>query len=155
MPTHNSRTQAAGIGKDSKRHDLDGTPGLSGDLQYGDVQKLEQGQKSVKNTVGGAQATAAASAAPSGNMSIPNPIDFAKQKVGGSLDGAGQEIIDTPDFKRWLPFLQRIASSPTSSGILQRAYVDRLSREMSRPLGGSAAVIRQRDFDQRLREFNA
>jgi len=121
------------------------------DLQYGDVQKLEQGQKAVKNTLNQApnqQAPASAS------FGVPNPVDFATQKVGGSLDGAGQEIIDVPDFKRWLPMMQRLASSPTASGILQRAYIARLSKEMNRPLGGSAAVIRQRDFDRRLRDFN-
>jgi len=163
MTAHNSRIQAAGVGKDSKRHDLDGTPGLAGsDLQYGDVQKLEQGQKTLKNTnqardLPQSQAALVQSTAgPTPNIGVPDAITFAKQKLGGtSLEDAGRERIEVADFQRWMPFLERIASSPTSSGILQRAFVDRLSKELSRPLGGSAAVIRQRDFDKRLKDFNA
>lgn len=162
----NSPIRPPGVGKTSKRHDLDGTPGLSNSsLQYGDVKALESGQASVKNTVGdrsymvpqasptpgqGAQQQAGA------QMVVPDPISFATQKLAGTAKSQGMAggPLNTYDRKRWLPFLERIATSPTSSGVLQRAYIQRLSQEMNAPTGGQSAVLRQRDMDKRLREFN-
>lgn len=167
MPTHpdgshgkNSQIRAKGVGKDAVRHDLDGTPGLTkgSSLQQGDVQKLERGQKVVQNT----QATQTVQRAgtpqapePQEGMEIPDAVRFAGQKIGGSLEGAGEGIIEQKiDFSNWLPLLRRLAVSPTSSGILQRAFLKRMTIEMQRPLGTTAALIRQRDFDERLEILN-
>ncbi len=157
---HNSPIQAKGIGKDSKRHDLDGTPGLDSDLQQGEVQQLERGQQVVQNTQQ-AQAASQVQAAgqpraalPAQPMAVPDAVTFAGQKVGGSLAGAGQGPMgQTQSFSNWLPLLRRLAVSPTASGILQRAFVERLSVEMKRPTGGKVAVVRQRDYDERLEDF--
>jgi len=160
MP-ENSQIRAKGVGKNAVRHDLDGTPGLNSDLQQGEVQQLERGQKTVQNTQQAQQVQAAgapqAPPAPgAGAMQVPDPVQFAGKKLGGGdLSGAGQQVLKQQDFSRWLPLLRRLSTSPTSSGILQRAYVKRLSMEDNRPLGGSATVIRQRDFDKRLEQFNA
>lgn len=163
----NSPIRPPGVGKTSKRHDLDGTPGLSNSsLQYGDVKALESGQASVQNTVGDRsymvpQATQQQQQMPQGtpassaSMPIPDPVQFAAQKLKGTAaNGMAGKPVQINDQKRWLPFLQRIATSPTSSGVLQRAYIQRLSNELNAPAGGGAAVIRQRDLDKRLREFN-
>ena len=159
MP-ENSPIRAKGVGKSAVRHDLDGTPGLAGsDLQQGEVSQLEAGQKAVQNTQQVQAAPTPTAPAPgegANPMQVPDPIQFAMGKLGGgNLQEAGQEVLEKRDFSRWLPLLRRLAVSPTSSGILQRAYVERLSKEANRPLGGSATVIRQRDFDTRLEAFNA
>ena len=153
----NSQIQAKGVGKDAKRHDLDGTPGLDSDLQSGEVGQLEEGQRQVQNTV--SQQTVTQPGVPpsqaDATMAIPDPVQFAGDKIGGSLEGAGQAPMEEKiNFSNWLPFLRRLASSPTSSGLLQRAFVKRMTTEMKRPTGTNTALIRQRDFDNRLEQLN-
>ena len=157
MPT-NSRIQAKGVGKDSKRHDLDGTPGLDSDLQQGEVQEMEAGQQAVQNTQATqnvAQSAQPRAALPAEPMQAPGAVEFAGQKVGGSLEGAGTAPLEEKiSFTNWLPLLRRLATSPTSSGLLQRAFIERIQQEMNRPAGVKATVIRQRDFDNRLEQLN-
>ena len=159
----NSNMRAKGVGKNAKRHDLDGTPGLHvSSLQQGDVKKFENGQEQVANTRGSQVLPTQAQQAPQGGglpaqerpMEIPDPVTLASKKIGGNLQGAGTATLERKQFDRWLPLLRRLSQSPTSSGILQRAYLARMTAEMARPTGGSATVIRQRDFDKRLEEFN-
>ncbi len=158
----NSPIQAKGIGKNSKRHDLDGTPGLSkgSSVQYGEGKELEAGQAKVQDTqVAQTISQAPAPVAPQGanaGMIAPNPLDFAMQKLGGNdLSTAGQGPLEEKiSFTNWLPLLRRLAVSPTSSGILQRAFVQRMTQEMQRPTGTKTALIRQRDFDSRLEQLN-
>ena len=160
----NSPIQAKGVGKTAKRHDLDGTPGLSAgsSLQSGDVQKLEAGQAAVQDTQVGqtisqAPAPVAAQQNPANAAMIaPDPVDFAMQKIGGAdLAGAGEGPLEEKlSFTNWLPLLRRLSVSPTSSGLLQRAFVQRMTQEMNRPTGTKTALIRQRDFDNRLEQFN-
>ena len=154
----NSPIQAKGVGKDSKRHDLDGTPGLDSDLQQGEVQQMEAGQRAVQNTQGQAvtQAEQPRAALPAEPMQAPGAVEFAGQKVGGSLEGAGTAPLEEKiSFTNWLPLLRRLATSPTSSGLLQRAFIERLQMEMNRPTGTKATLVRQRDFDNRLEQLNA
>lgn len=159
----NSPIRSKGVGKNSKRHDLDGTPGLHGsDLQQGDVSQFEQGQKTVAATRGSQvlptqdqqQPQRTPVQRPDAQMPIPDPVSFAASKFGGNLQGAGTQALTPKQFDRWLPLLRRLSQSPTSSGILQRAYLARITAEMARPTGGKATVLRQRDFDKRLEEFN-
>ena len=159
--TTNSRIQAAGVGKNSKRHDLDGTPGLSAgsSLNQGEVSQLEAGQARVQNTQRAQQVTQAAPpSAPQPNdagLIAPDPVQMAAGKIGGSLEGAGAGPLEEKiSFTNWLPLLRRLAVSPTSSGLLQTAFLKRISTEMNRPTGTKAALIRQRDFDNRLEQFN-
>lgn len=157
----NSQIQAKGVGKNSKRHDLDGTPGLSAgsSLEQGEVQELERGQQVVEDTQQ-AQTIAAAPAPraqlPAQGVAVPDAIEFAGQKVGGSLAGAGAgPLQEKLSFTNWLPLLRRLSVSPTSSGLLQRTFVKRMTQEMQRPTGTKAALVRQRDFDDRLEQLNA
>jgi hypothetical protein len=122
---------------------------------------LERGQQVVQDTqqaqvaqTGGQQVQAAEqprAALPAEPMAVPDAVAFAQAKLGGDLSGAGQSRLQgKQSFANWLPLLRRLAVSPTSSGILQGAFVRRLSAEMGKPMGGNAALIRQRDFDERL-----
>ena len=160
MAKDNSPIRAKGIGKTAKRHDLDGTPGLQGSsLQYGDVSAMEAGQKAVQPTVNQPPSTPQSSPVPPTGgtpapMVAPDPVAFAQKKLAGTInDGVAGGRIQMRERSNWLPFLERIAASPTSSGILQRAYIDRLSREMRAPIGGDVGIIRQREMDERLRNF--
>lgn len=155
----NSPIQAKGVGKDSKRHDLDGTPGLDSDLQQGEVQEMERGQQVVQDTQQTQTQVAAApqprAQLPAQGVAVPDAIEFAGQKAGGSLEGAGQgPLQEKLSFTNWLPLLRRLSVSPTSSGLLQRTFVKRMTQEMQRPTGTKAALIRQRDFDDRLEQLN-
>lgn len=161
MAHENSPIQAKGVGKDSKRHDLDGTPGLSpgSSLTQGDVQELEGGQKAIQNTQGaqGAPQQSQVNAPPGADdqFAAPDPVQMAAGKIGGNLAGAGQAPLQEKiDFSSWLPLLRKLATSPTSSGLLQRAFVARMTTEMNRSTGTKAALIRQRDFDARLEQLN-
>ena len=155
----NSQIQAKGVGKDSKRHDLDGTPGLDSDLQQGEVQEMEAGQAAIQDTQSQQTVTAAAqprAQLPAQGVAVPDAIEFAGQKAGGTLQGAGAgPLQEKLSFSNWLPLLRRLSVSPTSSGLLQRTFVKRMTQEMQRPTGTKAALVRQRDFDDRLEQLNA
>ncbi len=157
----NSPIQAKGVGKNSKRHDLDGTPGLSdgSSLNQGEVGQFEAGQKAVENTQRQQQVTQApppAAGTPTNpDLIAPDPIAMAGQKVGGNLAGAGTGPLEEKiSFANWLPLLRRLSVSPTSSGLLQKAFLNRITQEMNRSTGTKAALIRQRDFDQRIEQVN-
>ena len=155
----NSQIRAKGVGKDAVRHDLDGTPGLDSDLQQGEVQEMEAGQAAIQDTQQAqTQVQAAAqprAALPAQGMAAPDPVQFAGQKIGGSLDGAGAApLTERLSFSNWLPLLRRLATSPTSSGLLQRSFMARMQQEMNRPTGTKTALIRQRDFDNSLEQLH-
>ena len=146
----NSPIQAKGIGKNSKRHDLDGTPGLSAgsSLQQGDVQAMEAGQSAVDNTQGvqgGGGAPLPAQAAEQ-SVRAPDPIDFATGKIGGNLQVPTQELtrINTA---QWLPMVEKLAASNSASPLLRRAYVQMMARLQHEPFSGSTAVVDKRALD--------
>ena len=151
MP-HNSRIQAPGVGKDSKRHDLDGTPGLDSDLQQGEVSQLEAGQKAVQNTQGQAPAgqplPQQAADAP---VAAPDPIDFAAGKVGGGLTVPDQEL-SRLNTAQWLPMLEQMARSNEASSALRMAYVNMLSRLQNEPFSGSTALVDKRELDRQVND---
>ena len=101
----NSPIQAKGVGKNSKRHDLDGTPGLDSDLQQGEVQQMEAGQKAVQNTQGQpTQGQPLPQQAASPAVQAPDPIDFATGKVGGSLT-VPTRALSAINTAQWLPLV--------------------------------------------------
>ncbi len=137
----NSQIRAKGVGKDAVRHDLDGTPGLSSDLQYGEVGQLEAGQRSVQNsrrgqTSGGGGARALPGDAP---IQVPDPVSFAIEKIGGQSDLPTQRLqqFDTSEF---MPLLNRLASG-NSSSILKEAYMQMVANIAQRPWGGAQTVV--------------
>lgn len=148
----NSRIRAKGVGRDAKRHDLDGTPGLSegSSLQQGEVGQLEAGQKAVSDTQSAQVAGAALpQQAPSAPVTAPDPIGFAKGKIGGDLRVPVEELsrINTA---QWIPMIEKMARSNSASPLLRRAYVNMLARLQNEPFSGSTAVVNKRELDRQV-----
>ena len=139
--------QAPGIGKTARRHDLEQpkTPGLAGsDLQQGDVQRFEAGQK-IQPIAGGRKQTSTASKGSGktgvrGDMEIPDAIDFAGERKGQNLgaQGQGQEPLDMSE---WLPLLRALAANPKRSGPLATALLQQISNANNTPGAGRVRVI--------------
>lgn len=161
------RTPAApGVGKSSRRHDLESTatPGLSNSsLQQGDVSELEQGQAiapraGAKNVQGQAkggqkQGKGQSSRTPSTTgLEVPNPIDFANQRLGGTLGQGAQGQPQFIDVKGWLPILNRLISNPTSGGTLAQAYIQQLNQLIRRPFSPRITAIDMSELDQAVEQ---
>lgn len=151
MAVQNSPIQAKGVGKTAKRHDLSGTPGLSGsDLQYGDVQRLEKAQRSVQNTQ--ARPVQQGGAQPQGHLSkpsmeVPNPVDFAIKKVGGGPPAVPTQPLEQIDMQPWLPLMRQLATAGGSS-LLMSAYVNSLQKAQKQPYqSGGVALMHMSEFD--------
>jgi hypothetical protein len=152
IPNQGNQPQAPGIGRDAKRHDLEAgaTPGLGGpdkgptDLQSGDVQELEQGQR-ISNKA--TQAPATAQRAKSGKRpkpargdTPPDAIDFfSRRSKQGTLPPRGQ----TPEFDlgAWMPFLKELARNPNRSGPLATAIIQQLSNHGAQAAAGNVRVV--------------
>ena len=150
----NSQIRSKGIGKDAKRHDLDGTPGLSAgsSLQSGEVGQLEAGQKAIQNTQAGQAAGggAPAGAAPSGPTQVPDPVSFAISKIGGGQPALPTQQISQADTSEFMPMLKRLASG-NSSSVLKQAYMQMVANIQQRPWSGAAtAVIDRQALDRNV-----
>lgn len=153
MAVQNSPIRNKGVGKDSKRHDLDGTPGLSGsDLQYGDIQKMEAGQRAVQNTR--QMASGGGSAAPqppqggSAPLSAPDPLSFAKQKLGRGQAAVPTQQFNNIDLGPWMPLAEKIATSKGASPMLKMAYLrmlDELNRQPIQPVAPQIVDVQALD----------
>lgn len=144
-----------GVGKNAKRHDLEApaTPGLHGsDLQQGDVQMLEQGQRvaprAKKQQVSGSpQAPRQRQSVQRGSnefsMAAPDPIQMAAGRMGGQVPtaGGGVPVDPTP----WLPLIRTLASAPNSGGSIAANLVDILSQHRRRPIVTQGNLL---DFDE-------
>ncbi len=147
--------QAPGVGKDSKRHDLEGTPGLSkgSSLEQGDVQKLEAGKQVIKQAQAPAQAQAT-TAPPTGTgppMEVPDAVQFAGQKLGGDTFGAGTTDGSVFDPAPWMPTLRVLASQPNAGGGLTAAVVEMIASFRKQPSGTDQTFIDVNELDNTLR----
>jgi len=143
----NSPIRSKGVGKDSKRHDLDGTPGLDSDLQQGEVSQMEAGQQAVSNTQSAqAQGQPLPQQAAEQAVTAPDPMAFAKDKIGGDLSVPDQEL-NALNTAQWIPLIEKLASTGGASSLLRRAYVDMLARLQNEPFSGSTAVVDKRELD--------
>ncbi len=151
----NSQIRSKGVGKDSKRHDLDGTPGLSkgSSVQYGEGQQLEAGQKAVQNTQAGqAAGGGAGGAAPSGPLDVPGGLDFAIGKLGQGRSALPTQQISQADTSEFMPLLKRLASG-NSSSILKQAYMQMVANIQKRPWSGAqTALIDRQALDRSVEE---
>ncbi len=153
---------APGVGKNARRHGLEqpATPGLAGsDLQQGDVQRLEQAQKiapRAKRNQPAAQGKPSApgrqSTAPQKPSPIPDPIEMAGGKIGGSAPVAESSIAEPLDVEKWKPLLMEIARNPNVSGPLTTTLLAFLSNTLRIPNASGARVIDQNAADVALRE---
>lgn len=157
----NRPASAPGVGRNSKRHDLErrSTPFLhDSDLQQGDVQALEQGQRiAPKQTQ-----RPAAPAAPQGSgsttggttadaTSIPDAIDFLSNVIGGGALGEPQPgVAANPNADKWLRFARHLVNGPGSSGLLAGAYINQMRQLMRSPQTVNVEVIDLRDVDEAL-----
>ena len=150
-----------GVGENARRHDLERpkTPGLhDSSLQYGDVSRLEAAQRVApplkqRNPTGDGSAVSASrrGAQPAaGSFSVPNPVEFAKQRMGGTLSGApgGRQSHINP--AQWVPIYRRLANAPRSSGILRNALTAQLSTLINNPIYPQSTLIDMDALDQDL-----
>lgn len=152
IPPDGRPAQAPGIGKNAKRHDLErpATPGLhNSDLQQGDVQALEQGQRIAPRSTQqpaisapnvGSQPTSRAQMSGQG-MQIPDAIDFLGKKNGAEFSPP-QPIrrLDASKAMTWLPILRRLASGPGASSALVNAFINQ-ARLLSQAGAQPATVV--------------
>jgi len=156
---------APGVGKTARRHDLEApaTPGLTDtDLQQGDVQALEQAQK-IAPRAKRTQPPAKGRVTPRGNQpgrrsqaaqagDIPDPIEMAGRKVGGSAVPEDSAVAEPFDLEAWRPLLQEIARNPNLSGPLTTTLMRQLQNISQIPDTASVHVVDQNAMDVALRE---
>lgn len=144
IPPDGRPPQAKGVGKDAKRHDLEApaTPGLHGsDLQYGDVSELEQGQAVApiaKQMNASGRTTPVSPQGGGGPRSIlggsglqpPNPVEFAAQRFGGTLEQpmSGRR----PSTAGWSQLYHRLQGG-RMSGALRAAMIEQMSKALASP----------------------
>lgn len=154
--------QAKGVGKNAKRHDLERqkTPGLhDSDLQQGDVQALENGQRIAPASTqqpavgGGAPPQQAQQPQPqqqrAGGMPIevPDAIDFLAEQNGPDFNPPRiQRQIDESKALTWLPILRQLAAGPGASPALVTAFINQ-ARLMSQRGGQPATIVDMRAAD--------
>ena len=156
----NRPVSAPGVGKNAKRHDLErrNVPYLQGsDLQQGDVQALEQGQRvqPIKRTQPPAAARrgqARREASMRGGTTeggVPtDPISFLAQRIGGTYrPKSGLVGRSRHDYRAWMPLLEQLANSPGASGLLVSAYITRLHNMLSGPYIQDNQIIDMQDAD--------
>ncbi len=147
--------EAPGVGADSKRHDLEGTPGLSkgSSLEQGDAQRLEAGTKAIKQAQQPATAAPAPGQGPTTGapMAVPDAIDFAGGKLGGETFGAGTTEGTVFDPAPWMPTLRVLASQPNAGGGLTAAVVEMIASFRKQPSGVDQTFIDVNELDNTLR----
>jgi hypothetical protein len=159
IPPDNRPVQAKGVGRNSKRHDLERrtTPFLHGsDLQVGDVQAMEQGQRiAPKKTQqparpapagGGGQPTATTSPA-----TIPDAIDFISGIAGGgSLTPPPAGATPSYNLEKWLRYATHLVNGPGSSGLLAGAYINQMRQLRRSPQNSGVEIVNLQDVDAAL-----
>jgi hypothetical protein len=161
IPPDNRPTQAAGVGKNSKRHDLERrtTPYLhDSDLQQGDVQAMEDGQRiapkqtqqpaAPASSGRGSGATQASDASATG---IPDAIDFISQMAaGGGVNPPQAGAAPSANLDMWVRFARHLVNGPGSSGLLAGAYINQVRQLRTTPQAASSVFINLRDVDDAL-----
>lgn len=160
IPPDGRPPQAKGVGKNAKRHDLErqATPGLhDSDLQQGDVQAMEDGQRIAPATTQqpGSVAPAPQQGAPSGQMpqaggqsvEVPDAIEFLAGKNGSQFNMPNpQRQIDNSRALTWLPILRQLASGPGASSALVNAFINQ-ARLMHQAGSQPATIVDMRAAD--------
>ena len=149
IPPDNRGPQAKGVGKNSKRHDMErqATPGLHGsDLQQGDIQKLEQGQRvaPIRTQPAAApqrQAGGQARGQPRAPMQTPDAIEFLGGKQGPefNMPQTGRPVLNDKALS-WLPLVRSLVVGPGSSGLLASAFINQ-TRELRKSNSSPTTII--------------
>lgn len=157
----NRPPEVSGVGKNSKRTDMERrtVPFLhDSDLQQGDVQAMENGQRiAPKQTQRpAAPAPARGSGTPgqtsTGTADIPDAIDFISGIAGGGNgvnppQGAG---VPSANMDMWVRFASHMVNSPGSSGLLAGAYINQIRQLRRTPQIAESVLINLADVDDAL-----
>ncbi len=164
IPAQGRTPQAKGVGKNSKRHDLERpkTPGLHGsDLQQGDVQALEQGQRiaPIKTQAPGqtnrtSQLPANRTTRADGSVA-PDPLAFLTDRLGGTLQAGASQGAPPRDTSAFLPLLERLAAATGASGLLSQAYINQLANSRTDQGVVRTPLISMQDVERDLADFLA
>lgn len=165
IPPDGRPAQAPGVGADAKRHDLEAqaTPDMHGsDLQYGDRQAMEEGQRiapaQVQQPASGApvvgsQPSSSAAMSGGGGLEVPDPIDFLAQRNGqGFQVPTPQRRIDESRAMTWLPILRQLAQGPGASSALVNAFINQ-ARLMAQTGSGPATIVDMNAADDGIEEM--
>ncbi len=157
IPPDNRGPQAKGVGKDSKRHDLERrkVPFFhQSDLQQGQVQALEQGQRiapvQVQQPARGGAAPSRSANSSSQGVNIPDPIEFIAGRAGGGASPLAAPIAGADNVRAWMEFARPLITGPGSSGLLAGAYINQLRSMLKSPKLASGHVIDFNDIDDAL-----
>ena len=157
VPPDGRPAQAPGVGKNSKRHDMErpATPGLHGsDLQYGDVSRLENAQRVApikQQGPGQPPPQAGGGGGAPFNMQVPDPMQFLTGRLKGTMSGPPVDL--TQPGTNYMPMLRAFANAPRGSGALRHAYVTKLGEQLQRSAVPSARVIDLDALDAKLEEY--
>ncbi|MEE9593459.1 MAG: hypothetical protein V3W28_07755 [Thermoplasmata archaeon] len=154
------------MGRKSRRHDLSRpkTPGLSdSDLQYGDVQALEAGQrvtakpKQVQQPAapGGGPAQARGAPGEVAPADAPNPMEFLRGRLGGTRTPPtkGRKYTRTIDDGGYVELMRRLATATGASGIVAQAYITKMQNVSRVPEHYQVPILDMQDADQNLEDF--
>jgi hypothetical protein len=159
IPADNRPSQAPGVGKNAKRHDLERQkviPYQDSELQQGDVSMYAQGISVAPTNSPTVQAPArpqtptpssggSPQPAPQG---VPDPMAFMADRYGGTLSGVPSDVQMRPiDVTPWMGLLRQVANSPTSSSPLQQAFIRQLRNTMRRPMIPDITTVDLNDLD--------
>ncbi len=156
--------QAKGVGKRSKRHDLERpkTPGLhDSDLQQGDVQALEAGQRisPLQKRVQQPAQTSRKSQLPANRTTradgsaAPDPMTFLTDRLGGTLQAGISKPPPQTDTNAMLPLLEKLATATGASGLLSQAYINQLANARADAGVTRTPLISMQDVERDLAEF--
>lgn len=155
--------QAKGVGKQSKRHDLErrNVPFLhDSDLQQGDVQAMRDGQRiapkqtqrsATPEPVTGGGGTSSSTGP---GMAVPDPIDFIASRANAPLE-APERRAEFANSKAmaWLPIARQLAVGPGSSGVLASALINQM-RALQRMPVREVTTIDMGDIDAAIEAMN-
>jgi len=164
IPPDGRQARPPGVGKYAKRHDLERpkTPGLADpSIQYGDVQRLEAGQRIIPiPDKGGLPAGGGGRPGPvlrgGGGLTPPDPLEFATRRLGGTLDTTTPRTFGVQRFDTapWVNIIRRIANAPGASGLLRNAFVAKLGELARAPAVVEAELVDFGDLENFLEGFN-
>ncbi len=162
IPAQGRTPQAKGVGKSSKRHDLERpkTPGLhDSDLQQGDVQAMEAGQRIAPIKTQAPGQTKRTSQLPrdrttrADGSGAPDPLTFLTDRLGGTLEPGATQGRPQTSTKAYLPLLERLATATGASGLLSQAFINQLANARTDAGVVRTPLISMQDVERDLADF--
>jgi hypothetical protein len=78
---------------------------------------------------------------------VPHPVDFAKKRFGGTLSQPSPSGVARLDPAPWIPFLEKLAASPSASSGLTAAFIAQFSNMMRQSSAPTSHVIDMQALD--------